>query len=165
MELLIFRHGLAGSKEDWAACGRPDSERPLTKEGRRKTKEAVKGLARLTGADIVATSPWLRATQTAEILADALGAEVVETESLIPDRAFGDFLAWLKTRQAARLAAVGHEPHLSRLTSWLMTGRDHPVLELKKSHVVLLRLERLAPGAATLVWSLPPKVLRDLSHR
>ena len=34
MHLLVIRHGLAGDREEFAFTGRPDTERPLTKEGR-----------------------------------------------------------------------------------------------------------------------------------
>ena len=69
MELLIIRHGLAGDKTAWAKKGRPDAERPLTKEGRRKLKEAAPGLAKVFGkAELLASSPLVRALQTAELL-------------------------------------------------------------------------------------------------
>jgi phosphohistidine phosphatase len=168
MELLIVRHGPAGNAEEkaaWKRSGRPDSERPLTKEGRRKTRDAAAGLSRLVdGFALVATSPWARAAQTAGLVARALGADLVECPALIPGTPLEDALAWLKTRRKERLVLVGHDPHLSRLASWLMTGRDHPVLRLKKPQALLLEARTLAPGGAELVWSLPPKSLRALAR-
>jgi phosphohistidine phosphatase len=164
MELLIVRHGPAGDaaeKKAWRDSGRPDSERPLTKEGRRRTRAAAEGLARLVEAcGLVATSPWTRAVQTAGLLAKALGADLVECPAMVPGRPLEDALAWLKTRGEKRLALVGHDPHLSRLASWLMTGQDRAVLRLKKPQALLLELKALAPGGAELIWSLPPRQLR-----
>jgi hypothetical protein len=45
-----------------------------------------------------------------------------------------------------------------------MTGADGPVLRLKKPQALLLDLKSLAPGAAELVWSLPPRQLRALAR-
>ena len=166
MELLIVRHGPAGDREKWRASGRPDPERPLTKDGRRKTREAVRGLAELVGAvDLVATSPWTRAVQTAEFVAEAFGAKAVELSELVPGRPFEELAAWLKSRREGRVALVGHEPALSEFASWLMTGRGASVLKLKKSQALLLELKSPVPGGATLVWSLPPRQLRALARR
>lgn len=160
-----MRHGPAGEREEWRASGRPDLERPLTKDGKRKARAAARGLARVVEKlDLVATSPWTRAAQTAELLAEAFGAKSAEFEELIPDRRFEELLARLKTLRVSRVALVGHEPHLSRFVSWLLTGRDHSILRLKKSQALLLDLKTLAPGAAELIWSLPPRQLRALER-
>jgi phosphohistidine phosphatase len=168
MELLIVRHGPAGDaaeKAAWKRSGRPDSDRPLTKEGRRRTKEAAAGLARaVEGFGVVATSPWARAAQTAALVAKALDADLVECPALIPDSPFEDALSWLRARPEKRLALVGHDPYLSRFASWLLTGRERAILRLKKPQAVLLELKRLEPGAAELVWSLPPRPLRALAR-
>lgn len=156
MELLLVRHGVAGE-------GTPDAARALTKDGRRKAREAARGLAALVdGAGVVATSPLVRAAQTAELVSDALGAEVVTVEALAPGQRYADALAWLRRRRDERVVLVGHEPHLSGLASWLMTGRDRSVLELKKAQAVLLELPSFKPGTARLVWSVPPKALRKI---
>ena len=69
MELLVFRHGPAGDKKEWMAAGRDDSLRPLTKDGRDKTRKAAAGLSRLLdGLDVIAASPLKRAAQTADEL-------------------------------------------------------------------------------------------------
>jgi phosphohistidine phosphatase len=166
MELLIVRHGPAGDaaeKAAWHRGGRPDSERPLTKDGKRRTRAAARGLAAvLDGVDLVATSPWARAARTAALVAEEFGAELVEFPELIPDRKFEDLLSRLKKLHERRVALVGHEPHLSRFASWLLTGREHSVLRLKKSQALLLELKTPAAGAAELVWSLTPRQLRAL---
>lgn len=164
MELILLRHGPAGGASEWAKTGRPDDERPLTKDGRRKTRAAAAGLAQvLKNADVVATSPWTRAAQTAVLAAKALDARVKECPALVPGRPFEELAAWLKAKGRERAVLVGHEPHLSRFASWLMTGSERPILSLKKSQAVLLELGVPAPGRATLVWSLTPKQLRALA--
>ena len=168
MELLIVRHGPAGDdaeKAAWKRSRRPDSERPLTKDGRRRTRAAARGLARaVKKIDLVATSPWTRAAQTAELVAEAFGTKPVEWPELVPDRSFEDLLSRLKEVSMRRVALVGHEPHLSRFVSWLMTGQDHSILRLKKSQALLLELKTPEAGSAELVWSLPPRQLRSLAR-
>ena len=160
-----MRHGPAGDREKWRRTGRPDAERPLTKDGRRRAREAAAGLARAAGdVDLVATSPWTRAAQTAELVADACGGTIAARPELVPDRPFEELLAWLGARREGRVALVGHEPHLSRFASWLLTGRTRSALRLKKSQALLLELPRPAPGAAVLVWSLAPRQLRALAR-
>jgi len=166
MELLIVRHGPAGDPAKWAKAGRADRERPLTPDGRRKTAEAAAGLAEAFGrCELVATSSWKRSAQTAALVAKALGAGApVDCPPLVPGSAQEDLLAWLRLRREKRIVLVGHEPQLSRLASWLMTGRPSVVLHMKKSQAVLLELEKPVPGAAVLIWSLAPRQLRALSR-
>ena len=55
------------------------------------------------------------------------------------------------------------EPHLSGLTSWLLTGRKPSFVSLKKGAACLLEFrEQPKAGAATLVWALTPSQLRQL---
>ena len=75
MILYIVRHGIAVDREDPKAP--PEAERPLTAKGIQKTRSAALGL-RSAGAkpDVLITSPYVRAAQTAEIFAEALGIAV-----------------------------------------------------------------------------------------
>lgn len=166
MRIVFLRHGPAGTREEWAPSGRPDSERPLTADGRRRAREAAKGLTRLLDkVDLVATSPWPRARQTAELVAAAFGAPLAESNLLLPHRSPASLSAWLSGLDEDRTAIlVGHEPHLSKVVSWLMAGKGaRSAVALKKSQALLLETRKAAPGAATLAWSVPPRVLRRLA--
>lgn len=165
MEIIFLRHAPAGEREDWARAGRPDSERPLTPEGIKRAKESARGLVRMTKtASLVATSPWARARQTAEIAAKAFGAPLVETNFLLPHRSPASLAGWLSGLDGERVILVGHEPHLSKAISWLMSGSAaRPFVGLKKAQALLLETKKAAPGSAVLAWSLPPRVLRRLA--
>lgn len=161
MEIVFLRHALAVERGDWAKIGRPDSRRPLTKEGRSLARAAAKGLAALIQtADLVATSPWTRAKETAQAAAKALGAPLLESRLLLPHRSPASLAAWLTSRDFERVVLVGHEPHLTRVASWLMTGAVRPVVTLKKAQALLLQTKKA--GGAVLLWSLPPRVLLRL---
>lgn len=163
MEIIFFRHGLAGDKTEWAETGKPDSERPLTKEGKEKTKEAADGLAAFVEkADLVATSPWKRARQTAELASKSLKAPLAETDLLLPHRSGADLSEWLSGLEGERVVLVGHEPHLSRVVTWLLSGAERPVVALKKAQALCVETNRAARGTGVLLWSLPPKALRAL---
>lgn len=169
MELLVIRHGVAEEKETFAATGQDDSLRPLTKEGRWKMERVAKGLRRLLpSVDRVATSPFTRAVQTAKIVADAYGnAEFERLDALTPDGRPQAFMAWLrKSESGDRVAVVGHEPHLGVLVSWLLTGEAvEGRIEFRKGGACLLQFDdRPRVGKATLIWLLPPSILRRVTE-
>lgn len=170
MELLVVRHAIAEEREDFARTGRDDSERPLTGEGRRKMKTAAEGLRKIVHAvDVLASSPFTRAWQTAEIIGREFGDLAIErVEALEPERGPEEFLAWLRTHEDGeekRIAVVGHEPHLSGLVTWLLTGELGHVIEFKKGGACLLALHGKArEGVATLLWAIPPGQLRAIGR-
>ena len=164
MKLLVIRHAIAEDREVWAKTGESDDERPLTDAGRKKMKRAAQGLRRLVDSiDLLATSPLVRAVQTTEIVARKFeGVPTTVTPVLAPEQPFEAFQEWLKSVDRSELVAiVGHEPHLSGLVSWLTTGRNGSVIELKKGAACLLELDRQrAAGTATLLWAMTPAQLR-----
>jgi phosphohistidine phosphatase len=169
MHLLVIRHAIAEDREEFARTGQDDSLRPLTGKGRRRMEEGARGLARLVERiELLATSPLTRAQQTADVVLAVYGdIERVETEALAPEAHPQDFLGWLRheRRGAGTVAAVGHEPSLSLITSWLMCGIERRVLRLKKGGACLLELpDDPGGGTATLLWSLAPGQLRALAQ-
>lgn len=165
MKLLVIRHAPAGDRTEFARTGLPDEQRPLTDEGRQKMRRAARGLREVVGAvDVLATSPLVRAAQTAEIVAARLGAEPVVRPELAPDEDPDALVPWLREHGPDEtVAVVGHEPHLGYLVGWLVTGRHDSFLEMKKGAACLLSFdEPPAPGGATLVWALAPAHLRAL---
>ena len=92
VDLLIVRHGQAGTREEFANTGESDDHRPLTPEGARQFTKVARGLQRIVSRiDLLATSPLARAQQTAEILGERFGVAPVETETLRPDAAYAKF--------------------------------------------------------------------------
>jgi phosphohistidine phosphatase len=163
MDLLIVRHAIAGDREEWAQTGRPDGERPLTPEGRKRMRENARGIRALVPRlDLLATSPFTRAAQTAEILVEEYGdLTVTDLPALAHGGTPGEIGDWLERRTEERIALVGHEPDLGTLIGWFVAGPSGAVMPLKKGGAALLAFEGTpAPGQATLRWLAPPKVLR-----
>jgi phosphohistidine phosphatase len=167
VKLLVVRHAPAGDREEWAAEGRDDRDRPITPDGKKQMRRAVSGLATLVpDLDLLATSPLRRAVQSAALLADQYGIEPETLQALEPDRDPEELLGWLKEHPAeATLAIVGHEPHLSLSVSYLTTGKRSSFVALKKAGVVSLDFKELKPGGALVEWMLPPRALRRLAGK
>lgn len=163
MQLLVIRHAVAEARETFAATGQPDDLRPLTKKGIRKMRRAARGLRRIVPRiTMLASSPFTRATETADIIRDELdSAPVVVLDELKPDAPFEGLHEWLRgLDDDETVAIVGHEPHLSAFVSWLLTGDANPILILKKGCAVLVDMP--ADGRPKLRWVLTPRLLRRL---
>lgn len=165
MELLVIRHAIAEDKRRFARTGRPDSERPLTAEGRRKFKKSLKGLRRAAPAvGVLATSPFTRARQTCDLARKIFPkARVVTVPALASGGNVRSVSAWLSGRRGRDVVAmVGHEPDLSRLTA-VLTGSKTPTLALKKGGAALIVFDgRAAAGRGRLEWLLTPALLKRL---
>ena len=162
MLLLLWRHGPAGDATEWARSGQDDATRPLTPEGRVKTRRAAKGLSTLIESlDVVAMSPLTRARETARFAAARFpkARRAVRAE-LLPSADPRRAARWLAGLDAKTVLLVGHEPQLSRLGALLLTGSDAPLFELKKGGAAFIEL-----GPKRLSALLPPKALRALATR
>jgi phosphohistidine phosphatase len=158
-ELCFFRHGIAVDRDDPSVTS--DAERPLTEEGIRKTRTAAEGLRRIEpGFDRIFTSPWLRAKQTAAIVAEVLALGTPpELPELAGDRTPAELVEALAHHHGRRTILVGHEPLLSTTIVHLLGGEW--ALDLKKSGACLIHVDALPPRKrAILLWALPPRQLR-----
>jgi phosphohistidine phosphatase len=121
MRLYLVRHAEA-------APGDPDELRPLTPNGREQARRLAEQL-RDDGvrADVVITSPLLRARETGNLIARELGAEVSVTEELAPGATPDSLTRAVREVSAGERAviAVGHQPDCSRIAAAL-TGEPEP---------------------------------------
>ncbi len=162
MQLFIVRHGLAIDRED-PKCP-PDPERYLTEEGVRKTKEVARGVVALgITADLLLSSPYVRAVQTAEIFAEVLvypKQKIRRSDLLLPGAEPSLFFRELaRDKKSSAVFCFGHAPHLDDLIATAL-GSKHHVTSLKKAGAALIELRRLSPPSGQLVWLAPPKLLR-----
>jgi phosphohistidine phosphatase len=168
MKLLLIRHAIAEERENFEKTGKDDRLRPLTDEGRKKMKQAARGLKEVVPhVDLLATSPLTRAAQTGAILDTVYGGlQEVEIEQLSPESTPADFLRWLRKQKVETVAAVGHEPSLSLILSWLLTGAERRIFAFRKGGACLLEFPgEVGAGAASLLWALTPGQLRELADR
>jgi phosphohistidine phosphatase len=162
MEIYVLRHGIA--VERGTPAYKKDSDRPLTKEGEEKMHQiAAAMLAMELKFDLILSSPYKRAAQTAQIVAAELDEEVTFTEFLEPEGNPLALIGQINDEKPQRFLLVGHEPALSRLISLLVTGGTEASIELKKGGLCKMTAEKLSFGqCATLNWLLTPKQLRSL---
>lgn len=163
MNLYILRHAIAvprGTEEY------PNDDRPLTREGIDKMKQAAVCFPSLVKEiDVIYSSPLSRAKETAEIAARSLNAEkkIKITDLLLPgadDEALFDLLN--NERKYGTVMIVGHEPHLGIVASSLI-GKNDAAIEFKKGALCLIGIDgTVRKGCGTLKWLLQPKQLRAL---
>jgi phosphohistidine phosphatase len=162
MEIYVVRHGIAIDRED-PKCP-PDPERYLTEEGVEKTKRVAAAVAALSSSpDLLLSSPYVRATQTAEIFAAALDypkPKIRRTDLLLPGAEPSLFFRELaKDKQTSTLFVFGHAPQLDDLIAAALGAKQH-ITSLKKAGVALIELKRVSPPNGQLLWLAPPKLLR-----
>jgi phosphohistidine phosphatase len=164
MKLFVLRHGIA--VEPGTAGYEHDSDRPLTPEGVSRMREIARALEVLdVKPDAILTSPYVRAQQTAEIVATAL--RLKKHLHVCAHLACGgdpnQLIAEINRSHAKAdsVMLVGHEPYLSSLAVWLTTGKPGGAsLEMKKGGLCVLELEQLRAGrCAMLQWLAPPRLL------
>lgn len=163
MKLLLVRHAIAFDRD---TPGISDHLRPLTEDGIARFKKMARALGPLASADVVLTSPLLRAKQTAEILAKQWASVAVHECEALASGSRAHFEETLgRVRDAGVVAAVGHEPTLSEWTAeWLGAERGES-FAFKKGGAALLEFDGEAgPAAARLVFFLTPKVVRELTE-
>jgi phosphohistidine phosphatase len=162
MLLYIVRHGIAIDREDPKSP--PDPDRYLTEEGIKKTKQVAESVASLgIEPDLLISSPYVRAMQTAELFASVLDypkQKIRTTDLLKPGAEPALFYKELtKDKDSATVFCFGHAPHLDDLVAAGL-GSKHHVTALKKAGIAVLELTRLSPPNGQLVWLATPKLLR-----
>lgn len=166
MELYFIRHAIAVERDDPSV--KSDEARWLTEEGIEKMESAARGLKVIVPElDAIYTSPFVRARQTAEIVARKYGKEskVKDADELMPGAHFTALHTILKKHNSHdRIALVGHEPDFSELIARAIAGSPVPEIEMKKGAVCRVDIPaKFEPGSGALVWLLPPAVLRKIT--
>jgi phosphohistidine phosphatase len=164
--VYLIRHAVAHKRdqERWP----DDSRRPLTPEGEEEFEVAARGLARVVPeVELLLSSPYERAWQTAEILAEQAGWPVPKKlRALEPDVPPEKVDMALQTYQGNQsIALTGHRPCLHELAVYLLTGDVGGAdMKIKKGGVVCIEFD-CAPkaGAGKLHWLFTPKVLRNIA--
>jgi len=164
MNLYLIRHAIAVEEYE------EDSLRPLTDKGKKKMRQIAKGLRALgVELDLILSSPYVRAAETAEILADVfkMKKEIKLSENLVP---MGDpdlLIAEMNEKYAAdSIALVGHEPFMTSLIGLLISENSSVDITLKKGGVCSLSADDLHhTRKATMDWLLTPGILVGLSEK
>lgn len=159
MNLYLVRHADAEKTQP----GKKDEDRRLSKEG----KERVKGTADqwfylIKKLDFICTSPYVRAIETAEIIAKSFNyaKEIIRDTSLAAGCYTKDLIALVNSLGGEDILVVGHQPDLSEHVSNLISSKG-ALIEFKKASIAKISfsgkvnlskgyLEYLIPPAAYL---------------
>jgi len=165
MNIHLLRHAIAVER------GTPgfeeDALRPLTRLGRSKMEAAARGMERLGLAfDEILSSPYVRARETAEIVAATLRhpGDITFLDELGAERDPADLIDRLTGpgTGGGSLLVVGHEPFLGDLAGLLLNGIALP-LRFKKGGLCRISLPQPSMyGDPVLDWHLTPRQLRML---
>lgn len=155
MDLLLLRHADANTEAT------NDDERRLSDKGEGQAKKVARfikehGLA----PELVLTSPVLRAEQTATIVAEHIGSELITVPwaacGMGPETALDELRAYSKFD---RVLLVGHEPDFSLFAAHVLGLRDATQVRIRKASLTAVELTAFAPGAARLQWSIPCRLM------
>lgn len=160
MFLYIARHAWAGQRGDprWA----DDSKRELTPEGIERFSNMVKTLVgRGFRPERIATSPYTRCRQTADLIARHLDSKlkVEELAALEPGSQLQPLVEWTNSQGGRDVCWVGHSPDVEELTAALI-GDGQACLRFAKGGMAAIRFdEQVVVGEGVLYWLATAKLL------
>ena len=118
---------------------REDSLRPLTSEGKKQAKLIARFLQGIQ-FDVILSSPYVRAEQTAQVLADRLGAKIKIAEELSPGFNLSKLPGLIVSyKKSERVILVGHEPDFSDTVKKMVGGKAE--LEIRKGGLAVVEVE------------------------
>ena len=155
MKLYVLRHAEAVDNAP------TDSARELTPRGLEQARAVGTFCQRHDlRPDVILTSPFRRAVQTAELCAAAV--ERVVQQELFLASGMGPASALAELRAYERFSSVmvvGHQPDLGLLVGVLLGLRNADGFPVGKASLSCLEVESLAPGGATLRFALPAQLM------
>jgi phosphohistidine phosphatase len=160
MVVYIARHAWAGERGDprWA----DDSLRELTPDGIERYRKVLKALAgRGFRPERIATSPYVRCRQTADLIAEQVAgkAAVEELEALAPGSEIEPLVAWSRAQGDCDTCWVGHSPDVERLAAELI-GDGTALIRFAKGAIAAISFEEeVRLGGGTLCWLVTAKSL------
>jgi phosphohistidine phosphatase len=166
MKLYLIRH--SNAVDPGTSDFEDDSLRPLTEKGREKMRRITSALNDLgIQPDLILSSPFVRALQTAQILAKGLKyrKDIVFSDSLTPPGNTDALIGEINEKYTVdELVLVGHEPALSGLVGTLTAGSPAIGINFKNGGICCLSVDDLrVERKAALDWLLTPKILLKLS--
>lgn len=151
MHLSLLRHAEAVDNAP------TDSARELTPHGLEQARRVGAFCQRHGLApDLILTSPYRRAVQTAELTAAALGqfpqSAPFLTSGMHPATALRELSAYVRL---GGVLVVGHQPDFGDLIALLLGLPDAGNFPVGKASLTSLDVRRFAPGGASLRFMLP----------
>jgi phosphohistidine phosphatase len=166
MKIYLIRH--SNAVEPGTPGYEDDSLRPLTEKGRDKMKDIASAFKKMDlKPNLIVSSPYVRARETAEILAKVLKykQELIFSDTLVPTGNADEIIGEINEKYTVdELVLVGHEPCISALIGTLTVGNPDLAINIKNGGICCLSADDLhTDRKAVLEWLLTPKILSELS--
>ena len=169
MDLFILRHGYAGNR---LSDPMKDIKRELTISGKKEVVEIAKSFKKLgVKFNVIFSSPFTRAFQTAQIIAEEykLTEQIEQSEELKPDGSKGSLYNKLsKLSIDSVILIVGHEPYLSGMINDIISNDNYNKnhnnnIILKKAGLSRIKITSTVPKfKGELRWLLTPRILKKI---
>ncbi len=158
MEIYFVRHGEAQDK----VGGMKDEDRPLTSFGAATIAHlgrSLKGI--IKRFDLILTSPFLRARQSADILGNIFGnkGEISVSNSLIAGSPPNELLNEIKKSDASHILIIGHQPYLGSYINFF-TGTKEDDMSIRTATCALVETCELKKDKGKLLWIKEPADLK-----
>ncbi|MCK9588485.1 MAG: phosphoglycerate mutase family protein [Terrimicrobiaceae bacterium] len=138
-----------------------DFDRKLTPKGLDQAAKAGKFCLR-NGLlpDLIITSPLVRARQTAGIVAEITGCDLIEGRWLACGMEPADCLREIAVYSHKNFVLlVGHEPDFSSAIAGLLGLPDPSALKIRKASLTVLDLVEPGPGCGQLQFLIPARLM------
>ena len=161
MRVAVIRHGQSHNLGENGIT--TDHERTLTPAGRQQVHHIGKALKQLEpDIRLILTSPYVRAVETATIIASVLGVDIEKVEDLESGAKAKRVLRMLSGRSEDYVAICGHQPTLGEVIAEACTGERIP-MHLKPAGMARLDFAtRVQPRDARLIWLMQPAQLEKI---
>jgi phosphohistidine phosphatase len=155
MLLYLLRHADADTPAP------SDDARALSEKGQGQAQKVARFCeAHDMQLSLVLSSPIRRAHETAQIVSSTLRSELVIARWLAcgmhPEEALEELRAY---RGQSSVMLVGHEPDFSQFAAHLLGLPTNNAIHIRKASLTLLELDVFRAGAASLLFSLPCKLM------
>lgn len=160
MFIYVARHAWAHEFGDprWP----DDSQRELEFDGAERYMQLVETLAeRGFEPDVIATSPYVRCRQTADLISRHTlnDTPVAEVAALQPGSDFEQIVEWSRASGAKNICWVGHAPDVGNLTAALI-GDPSANIRFAKGAIAAIRYSgKIGPRCGELYWHVTAKSL------
>jgi phosphohistidine phosphatase len=155
MIVYFLRH--AEAEPDHGA----DFDRRLTTKGLEQAAKTGKFLLRSgITPDLIITSPVVRAKQTAEIVANALGADLVEDAGLACGMVPESCCRLIESHSSHdAILLVGHEPDFSEAIARLLGLADAEAINIRKSSITAVDISGGGVASGQLQFLVPARLM------
>ncbi len=159
MNLYLVRHGHAEN----VSIVKKDFDRLLTSKGKEQIRKAASGWKTLIPSiNIILTSPFLRALESAKIIAELIvyEKEIVVDNNLAPGCKTNQLIEIVNALDAENILAVGHEPDISNHISNLIS-HTQVFVDIRRAAIAKLTFANKALfSKGTLEFLIPPEAFK-----